>query len=262
MMKKFFSGSKNNTLFVIILVILLVLLFMTGCAKENKYINIGVNMSTAGMSLYLTNTVNGFEKISNYVYFASSSQDSLDKIRLTKQGIDVTYLPVEDIGMIGTGDDLKIVFPDCLTPEGELKGVWVANSTWLQNAPNYSARFIKGLAKSADYRALHMNMTYADALESVKGVIDIDWDKYPDVMQYCAVYALANKEELADESFVSPDMKELTEMLEGFSSGTGRGYELCRRAYDKYRAQDSKAFEELFDMSLAVKALKESINGD
>ncbi len=241
-------------------VIMLIILLTAGCAKENKYVNIGVNMSTAGMSLYLTNTVNGFEKISNYVYFATSSQDSLDKIRQEKQGIDITYLPVSDLGLIKAGDGLKVVFPDCLDENGELKGVWVANTNWLDNAPNYSFRFIKGLIKSADYRASHMNMSYNDALRSVKSVVDIEWEKYPDVMQYCAVYAVANKEELANESFISPDMKELQELLEGFSSGTGRGYELCRTAYDKYCVQDSKSFEELFDMSLAEKAAKECID--
>lgn len=241
-------------------VIMLVILITAGCAKENKYVNIGVNMSTAGMSLYLTNTVNGFEKISNYVYFATSSQDSLDKIRQEKQGIDITYLPVSDLGLIKADDGLKVVFPDCLDDSGELKGVWVANTNWLNNAPNYSYRFIKGLIKSADYRASHMNRSYEDALRSVKGVIDINWEKYPEVMQYCAVYAVSNNEELEDESFVSPDMNELMEMFEGFSSGTGRGYELCRSAYDKYCAQESKSFEELFDMSLAVKALKECLS--
>ena len=44
------------------LALALLLLSATGCAKENKYVNVGVEMSTAGMSLYLTNTVNGFQK--------------------------------------------------------------------------------------------------------------------------------------------------------------------------------------------------------
>ena len=71
-----------------------------GCAKENKYVNVGVEMSTAGLSLYLTNTVNGFQKISNYVFFSPSSEASLDKLRQEKQGIDITYLPAEDLGLI------------------------------------------------------------------------------------------------------------------------------------------------------------------
>ena len=240
--------------------LVLVMLFVSGCAKENKYVNVGVEMSTAGLSLYLTNTVNSFQSISSYVFFSPSSQDSLDKIRQEKQGIDITYLPVRDIGLIKAGDGLTIVFPDCFYPTGELKGVWVANDSWLRNAPNYSYRFILGLAKSADYRASHMNMSYAEALESVKGVIDIEWDKYPEVMQYCAVYASSNKEELADESFVAPSIDELLTMFEGFSSGTGEGWELCRKAYEKYSVQDSKPFEDLFDMTLAVKALKEAVD--
>ena len=45
---------KKIKVFALILVCTLLL---AGCGKENKYVNVGVNMSTAGMSLYLTNTV-------------------------------------------------------------------------------------------------------------------------------------------------------------------------------------------------------------
>ena len=257
------AAGRRMTLYIWLTVGLLFVMLMTsGCAKENKYVNVGVEMSTAGLSLYLTNTVNSFQSISSYVFFSPSSQDSLNKIRQEKQGIDITYLPVSDIGMIKAEDGLTVVFPDCLDANGELKGVWVANDNWLKNAPNYSYRFILGLAGSADYRASHMNMSYADALASVKGVIDVDWDKYTDVMQYCAVYSASNKEDLTDETFVCPDVKELLGMFEGFSSGTGEGYGLCRKAYEKYSAQDSKPFESLFDMTLAVKALKEVANGE
>ena len=242
-----------------IMLIFVAMLALSGCAKENKYVNAGVNMSTAGMSLYLTDVANGFLKVSSYVFFAGSSEEALDKIRLEKQGIDITYLPVKDLGMIKKGDKLTVVFPDCFERSGELKGVWVANDIWLENAPNYSYKFILGLAKSADYRAGHLNMSYTDALGSVKGVRDIDWEKYPETMQYCAVYATSNKEELADEAFAGYDAKTMLSMFEGFSTGTGEGYELCRQAYEKYCGSDGQSFEELFDMTLAVKALKESL---
>ena len=45
------------------LLALSILFLSAGCAKENKYVNVGVDMSTAGMSLYLNNTVNGFQQI-------------------------------------------------------------------------------------------------------------------------------------------------------------------------------------------------------
>ena len=186
--KNLHKGMRRAAAALIALAILL--LTFPGCAKENKYVNVGVEMSTAGMSLYLTNTVNGFRKISNYVFFSPSPQDSLDKIRQEKQGIDIAYLQAKDLGLIRAGDGLTVVFPDCFDENGMLKGVWASKNTWLENAPNYSYKFILGLAMSADYRASHMNMPYADALESVRGVRDIDWAKYPEVMQYCAVYAL------------------------------------------------------------------------
>ena len=238
---------------------LTVLLLSAGCAKENKYVNVGVEMSTAGMSLYLTNTVNGFQKISNYVFFSPSSGESLDKLRQEKQGIDITYLPAEDLGLIREGDGLTVVFPDCFDENGELKGVWAARDSWLENAPHYSYKFILGLAMSAEYRASHMNMTYADAVESVRGVRDVDWAKYPETMQYCAVYALSNKEELKDVSFVSKDAGTLLSMFGGFASGTGEGFDACREAYAKYCTDGAEAFEKLFDFTLAVRAFEEAV---
>ena len=241
-----------------VLIVSALLLSASGCAKENKYVNVGVEMSTAGMSLYLTNTVNGFQKVSNYVFFSPSPRDSVDKIRQAKQGIDITYLPVKDLGLIKAGDGLTVVFPDCFGANGELKGVWVAKDSWLANAPNYSYRFILGLAMSADYRASHMSMNYADALESVRGVRDVDWAQYPEVMQYCAVYALSNKEELSDAPFSVKDAASLLAMFESFAAGSGEGYELCRKAYSAYCGEGAETFEKLFDFSLAVRALKET----
>ena len=246
-------------------VVLMIAVLSTGCAKENKYVNLGVEMSTAGMSLYLTNTVNSFQKISNYVFFAESSQDAIDKISLDKQGIDITYLPAKDLVKIKPDSGLKVVFPDCFDGDGLLKGVWVAKASWLENAPNYSYKFILGLAKSADYRASHMNMSYADALESLKGVRDVDWEKYPEVMQYCAVYALSNKEELADEDFVAYDAAKMLEMFKDYASGTGEGYEACLKTYNRYCAIYSSiyaSFEDMFDFSLAVKAFEEAAKGE
>lgn len=229
-----------------------------GCAKENKYVNVGVEMSTAGMSLYLTNTVNGFQKISNYVFFSPSSEASIDKLRQEKQGIDITYLPAEDLGLIRAGDGLTVVFPDCFHEDGSLKGVWAARDSWLENAPNYSYKFVLGLAMGAEYRASHRNMSYHDALESVRGVKDVDWAEYPETMQYCAVYALSNGEELRDEAFDVRDAGSLLSMFAGFASGTGEGYTLCRDAYALYCGSGAESFDSLFDFSLAVRALEEA----
>ena len=258
-------GKRMGKITALCVVLVLTVLLCAGCAKENKYVNLGVEMSTAGMSLYLTNTVNGFQKISNYVFFAESSQDAIDKISLDKQGIDITYLPAEDLAMIKPDSGLKVVFPDCFDGDGMLKGVWVAKESWLENAPNYSYRFILGLAKSADYRASHMNMSYADALESMKGIRDVDWEKYPEVMQYCAVYALSNKEELADDAFVVYDSAKMLEMFKDFASGTGEGYQVCDRAYARYCMPKSvwyESFEKMFDFSLAIRAFEEATKGE
>ena len=239
--------------------VLALILLLAGCAKENKYVNVGVETSTAGMSLYLTNTVHGFQKISNYVFFSPFSEAALEKLRQEKQGIDIAYIPVKDLGLIRAEDGITVVFPDCFGADGELKGVWAARDGWLESAPNYSYRFILGLAMSAEYRAGHMTMSYEDALESVRGVRDVDWAKYPQVMQYCAVYALSNGEELADEAFAVKDAASLLASFEGFASGTGEGYEACREAYEKYCGSGAPAFEKLFDFSLAVRALEEAL---
>ncbi len=257
MRKRRMSGAKRV---LAVLTAAVILLTCAGCAKENKYVNVGVEMSTAGMSLYLTNTVNGFQKISNYVFFPTSPQESVDKIRQNKQGIDITYLPAKDLGLIKEGDGLTVVFPDCFDADGGLKGVWVAKNSWLEDAPNYSYRFILGLAKSTDYRASHMSMSYADALDSVKGVRDVDWTKYPEVMQYCAVYALSNKEELTDEAFIVKSAGELALMFEEFALGAGEGYTICQEAYSRYCGSGTEAFEKLFDFRLALKALDDVLS--
>jgi hypothetical protein len=257
MRKRRMSGAKRV---LAVLTAAVILLTCAGCAKENKYVNVGVEMSTAGMSLYLTNTVNGFQKISNYVFFPASPQESVDKIRQEKQGIDITYLPAKDLGLIKEGDGLTVVFPDCFDADGGLKGVWVAKNSWLEDAPNYSYRFILGLAMSSDYRASHMSMSYSYALDSVKGVRDVDWTKYPEVMQYCAVYSLSNKEELADEEFIVKSAGELALMFEEFALGTGEGYTICQEAYSRYCGSGTEAFEKLFDFRLARKALDDVLS--
>ena len=231
-----------------------------GCGKENKYVYIGVDMSTPGMSLYLTYTANGFKKVSNYVFFPESAEESIEKIRMAKQGIDITYLPVEYIGLIRQEDDLKVIMADCFDKDGELLGVWVAKNSWLQNAPNYSRKFIEGLYMSMDYRAEHMNTTYADAKTAMKNVRDFDWDIYKETMEYCAAYSIANKEELKDIRFNVCDVQTMLEMFESFGTGQGEGYELCRRAYDRYKASDSKSFEELFDFTVGLEAMKTVIS--
>ncbi len=251
---------KKRLSFALIMVMMLAIL--PGCGKENKYVNVGVNMSTAGMSLYLTNVANGLKKISTYVLFAKSSEEAVDRVRTDNHAIDITYLPVKDLGLIEKEDALTVVFPDCFTEGGELKGVWVARNGWLMDAPNYSYKFLQGLALSADYRAAHMSMSYTDALSSMKGVRDVDWAKYTETMQYCAVYSLSNKDELTSEPFVAYDAKKMLEMFKNFENGQGEGYELCKKAYDTYASSTGKSFDELFDMTLAVKALDAAVNGE
>ena len=75
------------------LLVLALVLPASGCAKENKYVNVGVEMSTAGMSLYLTNTVNGFQRISNYVVFSPSSLRSPFSSRCARLRKNLSWIP-------------------------------------------------------------------------------------------------------------------------------------------------------------------------
>ncbi len=254
--------NRSNLIFkvsMLVLLVITIILIGTGCGKENKYVNVGVNMSTEGLSLYLTNTANKFKNVSTYVFFSGSSEESMEKLCLKKQGIDLTYLPVKDLGLIKKDDGLKVVFPDCFNTDGSLRGVWVAKNSWLESAPTYSARFITGLAISADYRASHMNVTYEKAMTDLKDVRDFDWDVYKECMEYCAAFAIANREELSSEEFIAYDAKTMLQMFEGFASGEGEGYELCKKAYDAWAGSDCESFEELFDFTVAIKALEEAV---
>ena len=171
---------------------------------------------------------------------------------------DITYLPAKDLGLIKAGDNLKVVFVDCFNGDGKIEGLWVANNQWLENAPTYSYRFIKGLAKSCDYRTDHLNKDYASAFETMKAVRDIDWAKYPEDMEYCAANAAANNDTLEDTKFVSKTGAELAAMFEGFDNKSGEGYGLCKEAYEAYCGAGCESFEELFDLSLAMKAFADT----
>ena len=252
---------KNRRFIALILSILLSALLLTGCGKENKYVNVGVNMTTPGMSLYLTNVANELQKISTYVFFAESSEDSIEKISLDKQGIDLSYLPAEDMDLITKDSDLFIVFVDCFNEDGSIQGVWVANNNWIENAPNYSYKYILGLVKSIDYRASHMNMTYQEALSSIQGMRDYDFTELTEVMQYNAVYAVSNDEELKDIPFEVVDAAKLASMFSDYEKGTGEGYDLCLEAYDRCcTSSDVKEFEAMFDFSLMNRALDEYLH--
>lgn len=245
----------------LVLVLVLVLSLCIGCGKENKYVNVGVEMSTAGLSLYLTNTAVGLEKISNYVYFPDEKDETFEKIAKDKQGIDIAYISVEKLSQIKKGANYRVVFVDCLDENGALKGLWIARDGWLVSAPNYSKRYIRGLAKSVDYRASHMNMSYSEAKASVQGMRDYDFNVQNETLQFVAVFDKDNTDTIADVNFKVTTLSELSEMFAGFNNGTGKGYELCRAAYDKYcTASDSMSFEEMFSLDIMNNAISEVLN--
>lgn len=249
---------KTKRIIALVLVIAVLGILLCSCGEENKYVNVGVEMSTAGLSLYLTNTANNLEKISTYVYFSQSPEASIEKISHDKQGIDITYLPAEKLGLITKDKNLTVVFVDCFTEDGDLMGVWVARNGWLKDAPNYSYRYIRGLVKCTDYRLENAGMTYEEALKSVEGLRDFDFSVFTDPLQYCAIYSVSNKETLVDSAFGITDSKGLLERFKGFADKTGSGYTLCRNAYEKYcTGDDVKSFEDMFDFTLMLRAIDE-----
>lgn len=250
---------KKSRLLVIAICVLLALTF-AGCGKENKYVKMGVNDGTDGMSLMLTGYTHSLQGVSNYVFFAKDVDETLDKINLDAQNIEISYFEVKDFGKLTKDMPLKVVFLDTFEKDGSLKGVWIAREQWLEDAPNYSKKFLKGLVKCEDYRAANMNMSYADAYESVKGIRDVDFDVQSDVMQFIAIYSQNNKESIRDVDFAVKDVASMQALLEGFEAGKGEGYELCKAAYDRYAGSDSKSFEELFDLSVMETVVDEFLN--
>lgn len=249
---------KKSRLLVITICVLLALTF-TGCGKENKYVKMGVNDTTGGMSLMLTGYTHSLQGVSNYVFFAKDADETLEKINLDAQNIEIAYFEAKDLGKLSKDMPLKVVFLDTFEKNGSLKGVWIAREQWLEDAPNYSKKFIKGLVKCADYRAANLNMSYEEAYESVKGIRDVDFDIQSDVMQFVAIYSQNNKEDIKDVEFTVKDVKTLQEMLEGFENGEGMAYTLCKDAYDKY-CTGGKDFSELFKLDLMQETIDEFLN--
>lgn len=245
--------SKLSTVIVLVLVLAL----FTGCAKENKYVNVGVEMSTPGLSLYLTNTAAGLEKISTYVFFPEDEDETFDKISKNKQGIDISYISAEKLARIKPDSNFRVVFIDCFEENGELKGVWIARDEWIKEAPNYSKKYLRGLVKSTDYRASHMNMTYAQALDSIKGMRDFDFTVQNDTLQFVAVFENSNEDLIAHEEFTVKNSAELKAMFEDFDKGSGEGYNICKAAYDKYcAAAGAMSFEDMFNIGMMLDAIE------
>ncbi len=255
--------KKNSKLLKTISLVLVALLLLSGCGKENKYVNIGIEESTAGLSLYLTNTAKGLEKISNYVFFSTDMNETFEKLSKDKQGIDISYVPVTELGRIKENSNFRVVYVDCFEKNGDLKGVWVARDGWFVDAPTYSKKYIRGLVKSTDYRASHMNMTYKEALESIKGMRDFDFDVQDETLQFVAVFDQSNDDVITDCEFIAKSSSELREMFAGFADGTGEGFRLCRQAYDKYcTASDVMSFEKMFNFECMLSAIDEVLNDE
>lgn len=240
-------------------ILVLVLVLCAGCAKENKYVNVGVEMSTAGLSLYLTNTAAELEKISTYVFFPENDSEIFDKISKDKQGVDIAYISASKLSNLKEDSNFRVVFIDCFEKNGELKGVWIARDGWLEDAPNYSKRYLRGLVKSVDYRASHMNMTYDEALKSIEGMRDFDFTVQNDTLQFVAVYEKSNDDLIAHEEFSVKNSSELKEMFSDFDNGSGEGYNICKAAYDKYcAAAGVMSFEDMFRLDLMKQSIIET----
>ncbi len=256
---------KKRTRFAsfVICLILLAALF-SGCAKENKYVNVGVYYSTDALSLYLSGAANSLLKGSTYVYFSDGAEMTLSKITRQKQGIDITYIHADDFSYIMNRDNkLTAVFVDCFNTDGSIRGLWAASEEWLKNTPTYSKKFIEALVRCADYRDGHMNMSYEEAKASIEGMRDFDFSKLTEVMQYCAVFSNSNPVDgkpqvIADNPFRTQDAEGMYELFKDFSAQQGAGYELCVNLYHQYsdNAEDVKDFSETFDLSLMMNALQ------
>lgn len=248
---------KKSLKIVTALTLILGMFVLTGCAKENKYVNVGVEMSTAGLSLYLTNTAKELEKISTYVFFSTDMDETFEKMSMDKQGIDISYIPVKELSRIKSDSGFRVVFVDCFEENGELKGVWIARDKWITDAPNYSKKYIRGMAKSADYRAEHMNMSYKEAKDSVKGKRDFNFSVQNDALQFVAIFDQSNDDVITETKFTVKSAGELKDMFKDFSTGKGEGYDLCKAAYEKYcTSDDSMSFEKMFNLDMMVSELE------
>lgn len=249
---------RKNARFLTVLILVLTVVLFTGCAKENKYVNVGVEMSAAGLSLYLTNTAAELEKISTYVFFPEDEDETFEKIGKDKQGIDISYISAEKLSQIKENSNFRVVFIDCFEENGDLKGVWIARDGWIKDAPNFSKRYIKGLVKATDYRASHMNMSYAEALASVKGMRDFDFKVQNDTLQFVAIFEQSNGDTIIAEAFKVKSANELKAMFSDFDSRSGEGYNACKAAYDRYcTSSDAMSFDEMFDLDMMKNAFEE-----
>lgn len=253
---------RKNRLLILAFSLVLVMLLFTGCGKENKYVNVGVEMSTSGLSLYLTNEAKKLGSVSTYVLFSNDLDEKIGRLAQEKQGIDICYLPVNELSRIKADSPFSVVFIDTFEETGELKGVWIARNSWFTSAPNTSAKYLRGMVKSTDYRASHMTMSYEDALASISGMRDFDFDVQNETLQFVAVYDQSNKDDKVDNiKFAVKSATDLETMFSGFASGTGEGYELCKAAYDKYcTSSDSMSFEKMFNLEKMVKAIDEVLH--
>lgn len=256
--------KKFTRLIAFVICLVLLVIPLSGCAKENKYLNLGVYYSTDALSLYLSGVANSLLKVSTYVYFSDDIEMSINKITRQKQGIDIAYMNADEISYVMDRDnDLTVVFVDCFNVDGSIRGMWVASDEWLKNTPTYSKRFIEALVRCTDYRDGNMNMSYEEAKASIEGMRDFDFTKLTEVMQYCAIFSNSNPVDgkpqvIADHSFETYDAQGMLDMFKDFSSQQGTGYELCVNLYNQYsdNADDVKDFSETFDLSLMINTLQ------
>lgn len=256
--------KKFTRLIAFVICLVLLVIPLSGCAKENKYLNLGVYYSTDALSLYLSGVANSLLKVSTYVYFSDDIEMSINKITRQKQGIDIAYMNADEISYVMDRDnDLTVVFVDCFNVDGSIRGMWVASDEWLKNTPTYSKRFIEALVRCTDYRDGNMNMSYEEAKASIEGMRDFDFTKLTEVMQYCAIFSNSNPvdgkpQEISGNTFKTFDAEGMYDMFKDFAGQQGTGYELCVNLYNQYleNADNVKDFSETFDLSLMINTLQ------
>ena len=256
--------KKHTSLIAFVTCIVLLVVSLSGCEKEDKYVNLGVYNSTDALSLYLSGVANSLLKVSTYVYFSDNIEMTMDKITRQKQGIDIAYINADEISYaMDRNNDLTVLFVDCFNVEGSIRGIWVASDEWLKNTPNYSKKFIEALVRCTDYRDGNMNMSYEAAKDSIEGMRDFDFTKLTEVMQYCAIFSYSNRidkkpQVISDNPFEAYGAEGMYDMFRDFSRQQGDGYELCFNLYNQYlgNAVDVKDFSETFDLSLMINALQ------
>ncbi|GEM_PF-1990531 len=243
--------NKKVRLWTLVLALLLLVPLLVSCGKENKYVKIGVYNTTDGLCTYLTGKARGLLTLSHYVYFSDSIGDTLQKLTAEKMGIDVAYITVDDLQYLTEDLPVTVICIDNYQ-NGEIHGVWVANTKWLEKTPTYSARFIDNLCAIGNYCANNKFGTYADKRAAMEGIRDYDFNDYTNPLEFVAMFAAQNNLSLTDVDFdylkgedawtAYADITLACDTVEVFNA-------LCVAAYEKVKdVPNIQSYEKMFTL--------------